>query len=163
MSKPFDPCWIDDTHPLSCIVEVRGQCITIGTGGLKTDVRMIDPLLPKPGRKLSKPLLIVGEHLVLQLVVDQKRHVKLAFCTIDTEYSFCHTSLPFSVKRSRYTPCPNQPCTYKLFLLRGGLRYRTSCMDRTSGRGSNLQTMFADIRCTTDSPFPAYLERLMLL
>jgi len=88
LSKPLDPCWIDDTDALSCIVQESGQCITIGAGGLQTYVDMIGSLLPKPGEQFSKPFLIVGEDFMLQFVVDEKRHIKLPFGDIDTEYSF---------------------------------------------------------------------------
>ena len=60
-------------------MEVRGQLVTIGTGGFRTSIGMIGSLLREPCQRFCKLFLIVGEHLMFQFFVDEKRHVKLAF------------------------------------------------------------------------------------
>ena len=77
----------------------------------------INVLLVKPGQEHFKSLLVIGEDFVFQFTIDEECHIELLFCNIDTKYTFCHT-FPPKGSYTRYTPCSNQPCTYKLFLAR---------------------------------------------
>jgi hypothetical protein len=43
---------------------------------------MVNVLFVKPGNKHFKPLLVVGENLVLQFSVDEECHIKLLFGNI---------------------------------------------------------------------------------
>ncbi len=95
LGKSFNACWVDDADLLSCIIQEGGQFVTIGARGFQTRMDMIDPLLLEPGREFHEPFLIVGEDLMFQLVIDEKRYIKLPLGNINTEYSFYHNNPPF--------------------------------------------------------------------
>jgi hypothetical protein len=73
---------------MTCTVEVGGELLTVGAGGFQADVDVIDSLLLELGRKLHKPFLGVGEDLVLQFVLEEKRRIELLLGNSNTEYPF---------------------------------------------------------------------------